>query len=63
MEEADDLLELPISKIIFEGPESKLNLTENTQPAIFFNKVMRILRWQKNLDLILIKQNLLQDIH
>ncbi len=33
--EADDLLELPISKIIFEGPEDKLNLTENTQPAIF----------------------------
>ena len=32
---ADDLLELPISKIIFEGPEYKLNLTENTQPAIF----------------------------
>ena len=32
---ADELLELPISKIIFEGPEEKLNLTENTQPAIF----------------------------
>ena len=28
-------LNLPISKIIFEGPEDKLNLTENTQPAIF----------------------------
>ncbi len=33
--EADEILNLPISKIIFEGPESKLNLTENTQPAIF----------------------------
>ena len=33
--EADNLLGLPISKIIFEGPEDKLNLTENTQPAIF----------------------------
>ena len=33
--DADDLLELPISKIIFEGPEDQLNLTENTQPAIF----------------------------
>jgi len=33
--DADDLLELPISKIIFEGPDDKLNLTENTQPAIF----------------------------
>ena len=33
--DADELLEFPISKIIFEGPENKLNLTENTQPAIF----------------------------
>ncbi len=33
--EADDLLDLPITKIIFEGPDNKLNLTENTQPAIF----------------------------
>ena len=33
--DADNILELPISKIIFEGPEDKLNLTENTQPAIF----------------------------
>ena len=34
-EDADNILELPISKIILEGPEDKLNLTENTQPAIF----------------------------
>ena len=33
--DADNILELPISKIILEGPEDKLNLTENTQPAIF----------------------------
>ena len=33
--DADELLELPISKIIFDGPEDRLNLTENTQPAIF----------------------------
>ena len=33
--DADEILNLPISKIIFEGPESELNLTENTQPAIF----------------------------
>ena len=26
---------MPLSKIIFEGPENELNLTENTQPAIF----------------------------
>ena len=33
--DADNILEFPISKVIFEGPEENLNLTENTQPAIF----------------------------
>tara|TARA_B100001121_G_C18584504_1_gene571368 strand:- start:32 stop:973 length:942 start_codon:yes stop_codon:yes gene_type:complete len=32
--EADDKLQFPISKMILEGPEDKLKLTENTQPAI-----------------------------
>ena len=32
---ADDLLNYKLSKIILEGPSDKLNLTENTQPAIF----------------------------
>ena len=33
--DADAILNVPITKIIFEGPEDQLNLTENTQPAIF----------------------------
>ena len=33
--DADSILNVPITKIIFEGPEDQLNLTENTQPAIF----------------------------
>ena len=32
---ADDVLGYSISKIILEGPKEDLNLTENTQPAIF----------------------------
>ena len=32
---ADNALDYSISKIILEGPEVDLNLTENTQPAIF----------------------------
>ena len=32
--EADDKLNYKISKLILEGPEDKLQLTENTQPAI-----------------------------
>ena len=33
--EADDTLNLSISKLIFEGPKELLDQTENTQPAIF----------------------------
>ena len=33
-EEVDDTLEQNLSKIMFEGPEETLTLTENTQPAI-----------------------------
>ena len=33
-EEADAALGAPLSRIIFEGPEDQLTLTENTQPAI-----------------------------
>jgi len=32
---ADEVLEIPLSKIILEGPKDKLDLTINTQPAIF----------------------------
>ena len=32
--EADVALDFPISRLSFEGPEEKLKLTENTQPAI-----------------------------
>ena len=33
--EADDILNTSISKLIFEGPKELLDMTENTQPAIF----------------------------
>ena len=33
-EEADSKLKFKISKIILEGPENELQLTQNTQPAI-----------------------------
>jgi len=33
--EADDVLGISLSKIIFEGPKEELDLTINTQPAIF----------------------------
>ena len=33
--EANEILEFPLSKLILEGPKEELDLTENTQPAIF----------------------------
>jgi [acyl-carrier-protein] S-malonyltransferase len=33
--EADEALNTPLSKIILEGPKEELDLTANTQPAIF----------------------------
>jgi [acyl-carrier-protein] S-malonyltransferase len=33
-EEADDALGFPISRLCFDGPEDRLKLTENTQPAL-----------------------------
>ena len=33
--EADEILDFSISKLILEGPKEELDLTENTQPAIF----------------------------
>ena len=32
--QADEKLNYPISKLILDGPESELQLTKNTQPAI-----------------------------
>ena len=32
---ADEVLDIPLSKIIFNGPKEELDLTANTQPAIF----------------------------
>ena len=32
--EADEALKMPLSRLCFEGPESELLLTENTQPAL-----------------------------
>jgi [acyl-carrier-protein] S-malonyltransferase len=34
LEEADEVLGFPLSRLCFEGPEEELNLTANTQPAL-----------------------------
>jgi [acyl-carrier-protein] S-malonyltransferase len=38
-EEADDALGFSLSKLIFEGPEDQLKLTEHTQPAILTTSI------------------------
>lgn len=37
--EVDDALEMKLSEIIFNGPEEKLTMTENTQPALLLCSV------------------------
>ena len=51
--DADDVLNLPISKIILEGPKDQLDLTENTQPAIFLvgYSIFHLLKKEFNIDL------------
>lgn len=48
-QEIDDALSQKLSKVMFEGPESDLNLTENTQPALMAVSmaVIRILHQAK----------------
>lgn len=38
-EEADDALGMALSRICFQGPESELQLTENTQPALLATSI------------------------
>jgi [acyl-carrier-protein] S-malonyltransferase len=38
-EEADDSLEFGLSRLCFHGPESELQLTENTQPALLATSI------------------------
>src|ERR1700760_774234 len=52
-QEVDDALNLRLSKIMWEGPESDLVLTENAQPAIMAASiaVIRVLQAEGGLDL------------
>ena len=51
--EADEALGLSLSKIILEGPKEELDLTTNTQPAIFLisYSIFQIIKKEFNIDL------------
>tara|TARA_Y100000768_G_scaffold222021_1_gene167359 strand:+ start:228 stop:1154 length:927 start_codon:yes stop_codon:yes gene_type:complete len=51
--EADEILETNLSEIILEGPKEDLNLTANTQPAIFLisYSIFRVVRDEFNINL------------
>ncbi len=51
--EADETLNIPISKIILEGPKEDLNLTTNTQPAIFLisYSIFQVIQQEFNINL------------
>jgi [acyl-carrier-protein] S-malonyltransferase len=53
LEEVDDALKQKLSKLMFEGPESDLTLTENAQPALMAVSlaVLRVLEKEGGLDL------------
>ena len=50
--EADEILNFPITKLIFDGPKEKLDLTENTQPSIFLvgYSIFSLLKKEYNID-------------
>ena len=51
--EADKVLEFSLSNIILEGPKEKLDLTKNTQPAIFLisYSIFNLVKEEFNIDL------------
>ena len=51
--DADEKLNYPISKIILEGPETDLKLTQNTQPAILTisYSIVKLITEEFNVDL------------
>ena len=51
--EADDTLSFSISKLILDGPKEELDLTANTQPAIFLISyaIYSVVKKEFNLDL------------
>ena len=47
--EADAALGFPLSKLMAEGPEDTLKLTEHTQPAILTHSTMVVRAWGERL--------------
>ena len=51
--EADDILGFSLSKLILNGPKEELDLTENTQPAIFLisHSIFKLIKEEFKIDL------------
>jgi [acyl-carrier-protein] S-malonyltransferase len=51
--QADDVLNFPLSKIILDGPKEELDLTANTQPAIYLisYSIFNVIKKEFNIDL------------
>ena len=51
--EADDMLKFPLSNLILNGPKEDLDLTENTQPAIFLisYSIFQLIKKEFSIDL------------
>ena len=51
--EADNILDIPLSKIILDGPKEELDLTINAQPSIFLvsYSIFQVIKKEFNIDL------------
>ena len=51
--EADNILDVPLTKIILEGPKEELDLTVNAQPSIFLvsYSIFQVIKKEFNIDL------------
>ena len=52
-EEADELLQISLSKMILDGPKELLNQTENTQPAVFLTSysIFKVIKNETSFDI------------
>ena len=62
-DEADEILDFKLSKLILEGPSEQLNLTENTQPAIFLVSYSIFNLIKKEFNIKIDEAIILLDIH
>ena len=47
LDQSDDILSMPLTKLMFEGPDQELQRTENSQPAILAMSLACLTAWEE----------------